>query len=840
MVSLLTEKYTLESVIVSTRTADLYRVTTPASVAGENLWLLRHTILPGSPAESRFIDRIQKICDLNLPGVSVIEYGIDRSGAAYVVMHPINGIKLSYTPRKIAHVERLIEGVVERIVTAHDAGLVCGDLSPSSFFLGQGGDIVWAGIVGSFEIEAQSTAAAPPIATYHYLSPEQRTGAGLSQASDVYALGVISYFLFSGQFPIGDSKRILLGPPDPATIIPIETLQPSTPPWAQVILPLCLKSNQSHRPPDARQLLDMIHSYREGKTLGVSSHKGVDVDAKDRALARSDQPIGEMMEWDRNIEIKVKDSTSALTVDQQISHYGTRNKQGGTDEVLKASRTGILARLGMGGTHFLLALVGIAAFVTVIGIVSLQGKESPVPPVKNLAASDDELRVEGAISKLEEEVSDATYRNAVNLASELHIKNAKALPKVEASLITAISKVYGQDVSERISGVLKDRSLDSCYQSLLTMFAPTIAIEDRFTVINDCLTVNQVATVQLISLIAVQPSGSGDWEQRLRISAHEVLGVDKVEGRTVPAIILARDALRSLIPPGKQAEMIENLSSEDLLWLFGSLGGEHGEIFAAVSKEAVRRRAISPPRSELLKPFIDGDVIDSRLRDGLIRAVSGRIDGETVGLAAHWLNRSSANILLALCAEAEESEIQLKAFDALASRKITQEPTASWVAYLKSNPTLWSRRGKYAKFICNSSFYDSLPDERRMAVIEGVGAHVDENKFLELLFSVGSPHFVREVAVAFGQDFSPNYLLNLLKVPDKETKIAALKHLKAYNDLYILRGVVEAFKREKDLDVKAVYRENYWVVRQHEEKNAGHELDVDGAAPSGEKPRIGK
>jgi hypothetical protein len=426
----------------------------------------------------------------------------------------------------------------------------------------------------------------------------------------------------------------------------------------------------------------------------------------------------------------------------------------------------------------------------------------------------------------------------VTLASELHIKNAKSLPKVEDSIVSAISKTYGNQVSSRISDVLKSKSLDSCYQSLLSLFAPTVVVEDRFALINDCLAVNQVATVQLLSLIAVQPIGVGDWEQRLRVAAHEVLGVDEVEGRTVPAIIMARDVLRSLIPSEQQTKFIKNLSAEELLWLFGSLSGEQGDIFGEVSREVVRRAVIAPPRSEFLKPFIDGEVLTPRFRDGLIRAISGNIDVETIGLAGHWLNRSSANILLALCAEAEESEMRLKAFETLASRKISHEPAASWVAYLKTSTALWSRRGEYAKLICDSSFYDALPDERKRSVIDAIGEHVSENYFLEALFSAGNPRFIREVALSFGTEFSPNYLLDLLKVSDKETKIAALNHLKAYNDLHILRNVVEAFKREKDPDIKAVYRENYWVVRQHEEKNAGHEQQ--GGGPVVDVKPVGK
>jgi len=834
MVSLLTDKYTLVSVIVSTRTADLYRVSIPGTAGAGNLWLLRHTITPGSPAEARFNDRIAKICDLKMPGISVMEYGVDPSGTAYVAMFPINGIKLSYTPRKIVQVERLIEGIIERIVTVHDAGLVCGDISPSSFFLGEGGEVLWVGLIGSFEMEAQSTATAPPIATYHYLSPEQRTGAGLSQASDVYSLGVLSYFLFSGQFPIGDSKRILLGPPDPATIIPIETLQPQTPSWAQVILPRCLTLKSAHRPSSARNLLDMIHSYRESATLGGSEGE-FGIDLEEGMMVRFGQSMGGVVERDQNIDIKLKDGESGLSADAARSHYSARRSGAPNGSMLKGAVRGKANDSLRRSIPLILGVVCVFALLTVIGFGSFGGKKSAAP-VKNLAATGDESRIEGLISKLNSEVNDQNYRSVVSLASELHIKNAKSLPKVEDSILNAISKTYGKDLSDRVSSVLKSKYLDACYQSLLTLLGPAVPVEDRFTLINDCLAVNQLAMVQLLSLMAVQSNGSGDWEERLRVAVHEVLGVDKVEGRTMPAIIMSRDALRSLISAERQEQFTKDLSSEELLWLFGSLSGETGDVFSNVSKEVVRRAAIAPPRSEFLKPFVDGEVLESRFRDGLIRAISGKIDVETILLAGHWLNRGAGNILLALCAEAQEDEMRLKAFETLASRKIVQEPASGWVTYLKSSPALWAKRGDYAKFICDSSFYDSLPDERKKSIVDEIGKHVGENSFVEALFKGSNWHLIRAVVLSYGEEFSPKYLMDLLNASDKESKISSIKHLKAYNDLYILRNVVDAFKREKDPDVKAVYRENYWVVRQYEDKDAGHELNERAAAegkPSG-------
>jgi len=833
MVALLTEKYTLESVIVSTRTADLYRVTVPGSSQAANLWLLRHTILPGSPAESRFLGRMEKICNLRLPGVSIQEYGVDQSGAAYVVLVQIGGIKLSYTPRKIAQVERLIEGIIERVVVLHDAGLVCGDLSPSSFFLDKSGDVIWIGVIGSFEVEAQSTAVAPPIATYHYLAPEQRTGAGLSQASDVYSLGVMSYFLFSGQFPIGDSKRILLGPPDPATIIPIETLQPTTPPWAQVIIPMCLTLSASQRPGNARQLLEMIHSYRQTSTLGLSSDER-EVDPQDSELVRFGERAGGIIERDQNTSVNVKEFGSTIKTDDANAHYSARSADKG--ESSRPLTAGIIEKFFQGGIRSLVMLVGVVALITVIGIVSLRGGKRigvrPLPPTLNLANTGDESRVEAVISGLNEKATDNEYRNAVVLATELHIKEAKSLPRVESSIVRAISKVYGNEISTRISAVLADKSLDSCYKSLLTLFSPSVAVDDRRTLVNDCLSINPIATVQLVSLIAIQTGSSEDWNERLRASAHDVLGINTEDGTAVTALILARDVLRSLQTPEKQGQMIRELSSKDLLWLFGSLSGEQGPIFSTISREVVRRAAITPPRSEFLKPFVDQESISPSFRDGLIRAISGKIDGETIGLAGHWLNRSSSNILLALCAEAEEDQVRLKAFDTLAARKITQEPAASWVNYLKGSPALWSRRGEYAKLVCDSYFFEALDKERKRNVIDTIGQHVNENAFLEALLGGGSVNMLREATSLYGKDFSPNYLVDLLRAQDKETRIAALKNLKSYNDLYLLRNVVEAFKREKDLDVKAIYRENYWVVRQYEEKNAGHDLARGVVAPT--------
>lgn len=99
------------------------------------------------------------------------------------------------------------------------------------------------------------------VGTGAYIAPEQVLGERADPRSDLFALGVILYFLATGERPFGEPQRAsnwrLRLWRDP---LPPRAINPAVPPWMQEIILRCLEVDPEARYPTASQLaFDLQH-----------------------------------------------------------------------------------------------------------------------------------------------------------------------------------------------------------------------------------------------------------------------------------------------------------------------------------------------------------------------------------------------------------------------------------------------------------------------------------------------------------------------------------------------------------------------------------------------------
>lgn len=78
------------------------------------------------------------------------------------------------------------------------SGVVHGDLSPSNVLLSREGAVKLADF-GLARLRSMATARGTVAGKFRYLSPEQADGQGATSASDIYALGLVVYEMFTGR-----------------------------------------------------------------------------------------------------------------------------------------------------------------------------------------------------------------------------------------------------------------------------------------------------------------------------------------------------------------------------------------------------------------------------------------------------------------------------------------------------------------------------------------------------------------------------------------------------------------------------------------------------------------
>jgi serine/threonine-protein kinase len=189
---------------------------------------------------ARFEREARAAARLSHPGiVQVTDLGRTDDGLGYLVMERVVGETLHaivsrgpLAPRRAAD---LVEQALSAIAAAHAAGIVHRDLKPGNVMivpLGAGREAVKVldfGIARLSESEGYTrlTRTGVILGTPSYMAPEQARGERVDARTDVYAMGVILWYLLTGKRPFGGA--------DMAAIV--EALLSETPPRADALRP---------------------------------------------------------------------------------------------------------------------------------------------------------------------------------------------------------------------------------------------------------------------------------------------------------------------------------------------------------------------------------------------------------------------------------------------------------------------------------------------------------------------------------------------------------------------------------------------------------------------------
>lgn len=165
--------------------------------------------------EARFIAQLQ-----NPHIVQIFDYGI-MDDRPYFVMELLYGEDLAARLRRhqrlsLAAVTALLQQVAKALTSAHDIGIVHGDLKPANIFLalGRHGEETvkvldfGVAVLRSTILEASAGTAEPTVlaGTPDYMSPEQLHGAKLDPESDLWSLAVVAYEALAGRRPFAGSN----------------------------------------------------------------------------------------------------------------------------------------------------------------------------------------------------------------------------------------------------------------------------------------------------------------------------------------------------------------------------------------------------------------------------------------------------------------------------------------------------------------------------------------------------------------------------------------------------------------------------------------------------------
>jgi eukaryotic-like serine/threonine-protein kinase len=164
-------------------------------------------------AQKQFRRERQALSQLRHAGIArLIEGGVTDGGLAYIALELVEGKSLTDYSRDrrldLRERLRLFQQICRAVESAHRALIVHRDLKPSNVLVNEDGQVKLLdfGIAKLLDDEAEMQTHLPAF-TPAYAAPEQRSGAPVTTATDVYALGILLGELITGQRLTGNTGQ---------------------------------------------------------------------------------------------------------------------------------------------------------------------------------------------------------------------------------------------------------------------------------------------------------------------------------------------------------------------------------------------------------------------------------------------------------------------------------------------------------------------------------------------------------------------------------------------------------------------------------------------------------
>ncbi|MGB3049141.1 bifunctional serine/threonine-protein kinase/formylglycine-generating enzyme family protein [Dokdonella sp.] len=155
----------------------------------------------------RFLQEARMLASLAHPNiVQVYDVGVTQAQLNYFSMQYLSGgdfaqrVRLGMSEKDLL---RILEGIGNALGYAHHRGYVHRDVAPGNilFDVSDTPLLTDFGIARAFSQTARITSAGISVGTSHYMSPEQARGSDVDARSDLYGLGVLTWFGLTGKPP---------------------------------------------------------------------------------------------------------------------------------------------------------------------------------------------------------------------------------------------------------------------------------------------------------------------------------------------------------------------------------------------------------------------------------------------------------------------------------------------------------------------------------------------------------------------------------------------------------------------------------------------------------------
>ncbi len=254
--TLLAGRYRIVGLLGKGGMGEVYRATDLALGQAVALKFLPPAAADNPQLLERFHGEVRVARQVSHPNVCRV-YDIGESdGLPFISMEYVDGEDLSSLLLRIGRLpaDKAIDTarrICAGLAAAHSKGVIHRDLKPQNIMMNRRGEIV----IMDFGLAAIADQLSGPEArngTPAYMSPEQLKGTEVTPRSDIYALGLVLYELFTGRKPYeAKTVRQLIALQESAQVTSMSSVAADVDPVVDRVIRRCLDPDPAKRPESA-------------------------------------------------------------------------------------------------------------------------------------------------------------------------------------------------------------------------------------------------------------------------------------------------------------------------------------------------------------------------------------------------------------------------------------------------------------------------------------------------------------------------------------------------------------------------------------------------------------
>lgn len=772
------------------------------------------------------LDKVASSIATTAQGINILKYGFDSENKACIIFDYFESTSVLSSREFYSVRFRLVIQLMQKIEDLNNLGILIEDFNEESFRL-VNGELVFIPGFGSIDQIKGGTMALPKSSSMIFMAPELLKGGAPTLQTDLYGAAVLSYYLLVAKDLPEDNKDIdnfLSTNPSPTSI------NEEVPLWLQDLLASSLEIDPSNRFSDAGRFLNYLEEGVRDGGLDVSKVKSGTWVNNDVIV----KPAAEVKRSDKiSKELEKAGELKSVDIDTSKSKKSTKAKE--KKETTKAKKIVYLI------WAITIATGIIVSFFVLTSLKFIRIGSTSLPPsleqIRVTLETDAELRDLIVLGSEEELI--AARKDALSRLLKRKISWDKSIidyintSNFSTQFVSALvdvpvywTKSLGKDdeISNfinswvtTVSGInegIPDQKVFPLQSLLLQVIDPSVTVDKKITAGRLLFAFDKLKTITLSALLAKEESNSYQVAELRQLLTG--LGYSKIPNTfMIPQLALLSPEILSTT--GLSIEKAtENIKQEEYkriieVLLTSPLAVNSNRDFLINKYVSVNATGVFS--KELIKISNDISALDKYTSVLLLKLALQAAQSEDLTPLMEWSQERWENVLYLGMAIGQTSEVNNTLLNILSRRAPKNDTGKILYEWLKTN--VWSVKSKYAKAYASLVLKDLCTPEQ---IEEAFSTFmpVSQNALFETFLKMKDSFFTKQAVIRIGPIMSTEQMMPLLNSNDKEVRILAIRSLAGKNDLKSLQNILRAFRKEKDEDVIAVYKELHWVTQDRD------------------------